>query len=249
MEAEIEEVEYHVSQLRSHGFTIVKNVIPAVDVPALREAVLKAQAQHASEHERLAADPESWREMWPRLAEGPAPAGPLASGLLHFGGNPMLSDLCRLECLHPYLSSPRIVEIARRLLDPHIRIAQIAITKNRPPNSQPLPGRGNRLWHTDWPHDLTAYDPLHSNYPGNMGNVGSIAQPFPRAPMALSTIWYFTEATPRTGGTMALPGSFLDPRNPRGPDCGIDEWSPLPGELQVSAPAGSVFIQECVCNP
>ena len=43
---------------------------------------------------------------------------------------------------------------------------------------------------------------------------------------------------------MAMPGSFLDPRNPRGPDCGIDEWSPLRGELQVSAPAGSVFIQD-----
>ena len=41
-----------------------------------------------------------------------------------------------------------------------------------------------------------------------------------------------------------MPGSFLDPRNPRGPDCGIDEWSPLRGELQVSAPAGSVFIQD-----
>ena len=62
--------------------------------------------------------------------------------------------------------------------------------------------------------------------------------------MALSTIWFFTDATPRTGGTMAMPGSFLDPRNPRGPDCGIDEWSPLQGEVQVSAPAGSVFIQD-----
>eukprot|EP01046_Picozoa_sp_COSAG06_P011384 COSAG06_NODE_649_length_13411_cov_129.656477_3_plen_237_part_00 len=214
-----DEVSYHVAALRTHGFTIVPNVIPAGDVPALREAVLAAQDQHAREHQRLAADPECWREIWPALAEGPAPAGPLAQGLLHFGGNPMLSDLCRVESLHPHLASPRVVAIAQRLLDPHVRIAQIAIGKTRPPNSQPLPGRGNRLWHTDWPHDLTAYDPLR-NHPvrkpnpfdsvsfcssraclgkpsllgrfmktqkkkghvvmqGDMGNVGSVRQPFP----------------------------------------------------------------------
>ena len=198
-----DEADHHVAQLRAHGFTIVPNVIPPEAVPALREAVLEAQRQHADEHGSLAKDPDCWRDLWPALAEGPAPAGPLAAGLRHYGGNPMLSDLCRLHALHPYLSSPRMLEIARRLLDPHIRIAQIAISKNRPPNSQPLP-TGNRLWHTDWPHDLTAYDPL-ANQPGNMGNVGSVAQPFPCAPMALSTIWFFTDATPRTGGTMAMP--------------------------------------------
>ena len=236
-------------------------------MPPIREAVLEAQEQHAEEHRRLAEDPECWRELWPDFKHSPAPAGPLAAGLLHFNGNPQLSDLCRLECLHEHLTSPRVTEIARRLLDAHIRIAQIAITKNRPPSSSPLPNNlGQRLWHTDWPHDLTACkwrsslcafdreasrklldadDPLGRSVPGSaMGNVGSVRQPFPRAPMALSTVWYFADATPATGGTMAMPGSFLDPRNPRGPDCGIDEWSPLEGEVQVNAPAGSVFIQD-----
>ena len=64
-----DEVSYHVAALRTHGFTIVPNVIPAGDVPALREAVLAAQDQHAREHQRLAADPECWREMWPALAK------------------------------------------------------------------------------------------------------------------------------------------------------------------------------------
>ena len=50
--------------------------------------------------------------------------------------------------------------------------------------------------------------------------------------------------TPFNGGTWVVPGSHKDPRNPRGPDDGIDSSAPIPGELQVSAPAGSVFMQD-----
>eukprot|EP01050_Picozoa_sp_SAG11_P048317 SAG11_NODE_25784_length_354_cov_0.674510_1_plen_105_part_10 len=42
-----------------------------------------------------------------------------------------------------------------------------------------------------------------------------------------------------------MQGSHKDPRNPRGPDDGIDARAPIPGEFQVSAPAGSVFVQVC----
>ena len=50
--------------------------------------------------------------------------------------------------------------------------------------------------------------------------------------------------TPFNGGTWVVPGSHKDPRNPRGPEDGIDSSAPIPGELQVSAPAGSVFMQD-----
>jgi hypothetical protein len=36
----------------------------------------------------------------------------------------------------------------------------------------------------------------------------------------------------------------LDTRNPRGPSDGITVSAPIPGEVQCSAPAGSVFIQD-----
>ncbi len=64
--------------------------------------------------------------------------------------------------------------------------------------------------------------------------------------MALSTICYLgpEDVTPYNGGTWVVPGSHKDPRNPRGPDDGIDERAPIPGEFQISAPAGSVFMQD-----
>lgn len=64
--------------------------------------------------------------------------------------------------------------------------------------------------------------------------------------MALSTVWYLgpEDVTPFNGGTWVVPCSHKDPRNPRGPNDGIDERTPLPGEFQVSGPAGSVFVQD-----
>ena len=91
--------------------------------------------------------------------------------------------------------------------------------------------------------------------------------------MALSTVWYLgpEDVTPYNGGTCepspapcrlpavprcasvpidrrllagVVPCSHKDVRNPRGPDDGIDERAPIPGEFQVSAPAGSVFMQD-----
>ncbi len=44
--------------------------------------------------------------------------------------------------------------------------------------------------------------------------------------------------------TWVVPGSHKDPRNPRGPNDGIDERAPIPGEMQVSCPAGSVYVQD-----
>ena len=61
--------------------------------------------------------------------------------------------------------------------------------------------------------------------------------------MALSTIWYLgpEDVAPYNGGTWVVSGSHKDPR---GPDDGIDERAPIPGEFQISAPAGSVLMQD-----
>ena len=120
-------------------------------------------------------------------------------------------------------------------LDPHVRIAQCEAVGGtmRPPNdNRPL----FRAWHSDWPHDLTAG--AHS---------GVIAQPFPDGTMALSTVWYLNDASPQSGGTWVVPYSHRDLRNPRGVLDPIDENAPIPGEVQITAPAGSVYVQDTRC--
>ena len=41
-----------------------------------------------------------------------------------------------------------------------------------------------------------------------------------------------------------MPGSHRDKRNPRGPADGMSVTAPIPGDMQASAKAGSVFIQD-----
>ena len=148
-----------------------------------------------------------------------------------------------------YLASPGVTAVARRVLDDHLRIAQLhprmvpslvegkaAAGMDDATRQARAQGRG---WHTDWPHDLSAYgmgDPLL--------NVGCMRQPFPDVAMCLVMIWYLTDVDAESGGTWVVPGSHRDPRNPRGPEDGITETAPIPGEMQVSAKAGSVYIQD-----
>ena len=97
-------------------------------------------------------------------------------------------------------------------------------------------GPDGREWHTDWPHDLSDR--------GGQAQGGPIRQPFPDVCMCLSMVWYMIDADSSSGGTFCLPGSHRDTRNPRGPYDGITVTAPIPDELQIHAPAGSVFIQD-----
>ena len=57
-------------------------------------------------------------------------------------------------------------------------------------------------------------------------------------------IWYLTDVDEDSGGTWVVPGSHRDPRNPRGPSDDITVSAPITGDMQISAKAGSVYIQD-----
>ena len=96
--------------------------------------------------------------------------------------------------------------MASELLDTHLRIAQTEVSKDRMPGpaGAHVPA-GARSWHTDWPHDLTAYGPSAQE---PWRHCGAIAQPFPDVCMALTTIWYLgpEDVSPHNGATMIVPG-------------------------------------------
>ena len=142
-------------------------------------------------------------------------------------GGPGKNVIAFIQPLAPYLVEKRVLGVIRTVLDPHVRIAQTEF-KTRPPNDD---NKMYRSYHSDWPHDLVDRD-----------RAGAVRQPFPNVTMGLTTIWLLSPFGPEGGGTWVVPGSHRDPRNPRGPDDGIDEFKPIPGEMQASGPAGSVLI-------
>jgi ectoine hydroxylase-related dioxygenase (phytanoyl-CoA dioxygenase family) len=233
------EIAGYLQSLRIQGFCVVERVIPEDRVVAVRESVhrgreLLLQDREAEQRKRL----ELERRRNPGY-DGDSRVRPPQEP------HSELCDIARNETFAEYLAEPRVLRVARSMLDPHVRILQTEVNKSSRPAEQPLSEEQlrRRSWHSDWPHDLTAYGPS-SEEPWK--HCGVVAQPFPNVCMALSTVWYLgpEDVTPFNGGTWIVPGSHKDPRNPRGPDDGIDENAPIPGEFQVSAPAGSVFMQD-----
>jgi len=235
-----EEIAGYLRSLKVQGFCVIECVIPQDRVGDVRDSVHQGREQLRQDREAERVQRiESERRRNPEYDPGEGRPRPLRAPDVE------LCDIARNETFAEYLAEPRVLRVARGALDPHVRILQTEVNKSSKPAEQPIPEERLkwRSWHSDWPHDLTAYNP-NSDEPWK--HCGAIAQPFPDVCMALSTVWYLgpEDVTPFNGGTWIVPGSHKDPRNPRGPDDGIDEHAPIPGEFQVSAPAGSVFMQD-----
>ena len=244
------EIDGYIHSLRVQGFCVIERVIPEDQVTAARENVLRGR-------ELLQKDREVERRKRIELERKRNPDVEIddsAERLENFRTNPVrpplpphaeICDIARCEVFAEYFVEPRVLKVASATLDTHLRIMQTEVNKSSRPAKQPISEEQlrRRGWHSDWPHDLTAYGPSDEQ---PWKHCGAVAQPFPDVCMALSTVWYLgpEDVTPFNGGTWIVPGSHKDPRNPRGPDDGIDQNAPIPGEFQVSAPAGSVFMQD-----
>jgi hypothetical protein len=220
--------------LRTHGFAVIDHVIPATAVARVRREVADAtpriQANGLSR--------ELVRRGNPRL-----PHSPTANAVLFL---PHLSE---------FLAHEAVLGVAREMLDDHVRIAQF--------NTRPIPadppevvagpatsdrGPTRREWHTDWPHMIHGGSNAGQPASKHMGSIRKrTGQPFPPICMCLSCVWYLTDVGPESGGTWVVPRSHLDHRNPFGPEDGITRSAPVPGEVQIVAEAGSIYIQDTRC--
>ena len=247
-------VEGCADALHRYGFCVVDDVIPPDAVPRIRDEVNAAEAAIADNmaaiRKHLDAHPGSRDSVASlKAALDKAPAGVELRPVGRVGRPPKPpNDIVWLPQYAPYLAHPVTTAITRRVLDDHLKIAQLHL---RPiaAGSEDAPGgfgraeyRGRadtREWHTDWPHDLSAYGAGEA-----LLNTGCIRQPFPDVAMCLVMIWYLTDVDADSAATWVVPGSHRDPRNPRGPEDGITVTAPIPGDMQVAAKAGSVFIQD-----
>jgi len=121
------------------------------------------------------------------------------------------NDIIWMPRYAQHVAHPTVTAVARHVLDDHLRIAQLQPRFIDADAADGTPGgygrakyRGRadtREWHTDWPHDLSAYGRDDPNE-----NVGCIRQPFPDVAMCLVMIWYLTDVDE----TRAAPGSYPD---------------------------------------
>ena len=106
--------------------------------------------------------------------------------------DPGVNHIAHYPGLAPYLADPRVLGIAKAMMDPHVRIAQLELPKTNQPATPERLEEGwesRRGYHSDWPHDI------------NHVAGGHVAQPFPDVTMAISTVWYLVDVGPENGST------------------------------------------------
>ena len=238
---------------KSNGFCVIENVIPSEEIQVIRNEILEAQEkiQNNIKSIKEILDKNNFNEK--DLLESKS-VKLRSVGRLGRPSKPP-NDIIWMPKYAKHLADTNILKVARNLLDDHIRIVQLhpKIIFNTPEDKSNIslgndnlglpriykgPATG-RDWHTDWPHDPSAYGGSNPNE-----NIGYIRPPYPDITMCLVMIWYFNDVDENSGGTFVVPGSHKDHRTPRGPSDGITLTAPIPGEIQIKAKAGSVFIQD-----
>ena len=232
--------------LSRYGFCVIDNLIPTNQVSVIRQEVIQAQSTISRNMQELRKRVNSVGLNPSELLTSQGVELRPVRRLGHLPKPP--NDIVWMPQYAQYLAHPLLTTLASRVLDDHLRIAQLHLRIIEANQADGTPGgfgqvqhrsRDYRGWHTDWPHDLSAYG---SDNPGQ--NAGCIRQPFPDITMCLVMIWYLTDVDENSGGTWVVPGSHRDRRNPMGPSDNIIRTAPIPGDMQVSAAAGSVYIQD-----
>ena len=165
------EISGYLHSLRTQGFCCIERVIPDEQVDRVRASV--------QEGYRLIKEaiPHGTWNVVPRAAQ----AGDDDVKPMH---PPAINQICFNPEFREHLVNPRMLAVAQAMLDTHVRISQTETEKGRPANSQQIDWR---FWHSDWPHDLSAYGPSDAE---PWRHCGAVRQPFPDVCMALSTVWF-----------------------------------------------------------
>ncbi len=117
------EIEGYLQSLRVQGFCVVERVIPEGEVSTVRESVYRGrrllqQDREAERSKRI----ELERRRNPDFQPG---SGPVRSPM---APHAELCDIARNETFAEHLVEPRVLRVAKAMLDTHVRILQTQVT-------------------------------------------------------------------------------------------------------------------------
>ena len=140
------EIEGYLLSLRVQGFCVVERVIPEGEISTVRESVhwgsqLLQQDREAERSKRI----ELERRRNPDFEPGSDPVRPPMAPRAEF------CNIARNETFAEYLVEPRVLRVAKAILDTHVRILQTEVSKASKPigkakSQEQLLRRG---WHSD----------------------------------------------------------------------------------------------------
>ncbi len=115
--------------------------------------------------------------------------------------------IARMPLFREYLVHPVVLDVARQMLDDHVRMAQLNLRTIRGDEGDQKGGvawaashtRHSREWHTDWPHDLNGYGGDNAER-----NAGAVRQPFPGAQLLAAFLQPQNRSRPHTASKAVL---------------------------------------------
>lgn len=238
-----------ISFFRKYGFCVLENVIPISKINTIKNEIKLARKKDTKQT-------NLYKELLQKekvdIALYQKKGLKIRFSKHKFRPPKLPNEIIWMPEYSKYICHKVILDFAKTILDDHIRISQIhtkLVAKKNEFSSikigkdffglpRVIEGNANtREWHTDWPHDSWGGG-LNSDE-----NLGAIREPFPDVTMSLVMIWYLTDVDENNGGTWIIPGSHkfnCSPRNGKK----TSVIKKIPGEMQIKAKAGSVFIQD-----
>jgi len=185
------DIESALLEMQLNGFCVIPDIIPEEQCSTIRQSILAAVEIESVNY----------------------PTAPKNVGFVP-------SIINHDQSFAPYLTEPRLMQLAEALLGEHLRISYTSAIINQPGNE-----RGE--WHADWPF--------------NQKNAGHLPSPYPDAVFHLTTLWMLSPFSKKTSGTLVVPGSHRSPANPTGGGL-IESRAPFPTEVNASGTCGSVLV-------
>ncbi len=150
------EIEGYLQSLHIQGFCVIERVIPEDEVAAARDNVLRGRELLLKDRElerRKRIELEHQRNPDAEIDDSPKrldnwrsdPARP------PLPPHAEICDVARCEVFAEYLPAPRVLKVARAILDPHIRIMQTEVNKSSRPTEKLISEEQlrRRGWHSE----------------------------------------------------------------------------------------------------
>ena len=199
-----------LESLETFGFCVIDHVIPEPELTAVVDEIVTVTPAIQDERRDYLQRSAEVRKRQAELHERGEVVTPEAVGY-----EPRRCEIHHLPVFAPYLAHPAVIGVARGALDPHVRIAQFGPrhvapqTEGERPDwsqrvgeAQPVAaGREMREWHTDWPHQPTAYGAGFAN----SGGFEQRPTGFADVCAGLTMVWYLTDTDSESGGTWVVP--------------------------------------------
>lgn len=232
-----------VEQFQERGFTVLRGVLSAAEVAAVRERVdVRIAAKLAAQLDELDGKPATGQEL-AATDRTISIGGPANSATIGFPGLLAAAPEVAELLIKPFLLSPRLLDLAERVMGPFVQGDGFYVVGTPPAGltgrTTAIASRAELLAEAaGWHRDAYSHHSLWRKNPGYADDLADGGQPF-TPPLAAHMLCYLQDMDGPGGPLLAVPGSHRSALGDK--PVGAEEEAVVP----IDARAGDVVFFHC----